>query len=231
MSIPNVDTIAQFSVQTAKVHRGKWPQSAASRHHDRMGTNAWHGTLWHFHRNSAVDIPRNTFALCRSQLIRNQFGYSLGGPVLKNRLFHFTSYRGRLSAERVYNSPTIRAEMLAGDFGARRITDPLANNAQFPQQQNSRLAVFKRVSRCFFPYTLLPNSGVDRFRALAPVSNDGSNFTFWDRLDYNPSEAHEYLQADGAGLAMTQVGVHAGSRTKSKPGTTECRADLRLDDQ
>ena len=187
IGIPNVDTIAQFSVQTANftAENGRNPLQVAMV--TKSGTNAWHGTLWHFHRNSAVDA-RNTFALSNPKLIRNQFGYSLGGPVLKNRLFHFTSYEGTIiRQERVYNSPTIRAEMLAGDFGARRVTDPLANNAQFP---NNRIPVarFSKASQFFFPNTLLPNSGVDRFRALAPVSNDGSNFL--GRVDYNPSASH-----------------------------------------
>ncbi len=183
-AFPNVDTVAQFSVQTANftAENGRNPLQVGMV--TKSGTNSWHGTLWQFHRNSAVDA-RNTFAATTPKLIRNQYGYSLGGPALKNRLFHFSSFEGtRIRQERNFNSPTIRAEMLEGDFGARRITDPLANNTQFP---NNRIPVarFSTASRFFFPYILQPNSGVDRYRALAPVPNDASNFL--TRIDYNLS--------------------------------------------
>ncbi len=65
----------------------------------KSGTNEFHGTLWEFLRNSALD-SRNTFFPNVQALRQNQFGANLGGPVElphyngKNRTFFFVSYEG-----------------------------------------------------------------------------------------------------------------------------------------
>ena len=60
----------------------------------KSGTNSFHGTAYEFNRvsalaantwyNDAFSIPKGTFT-------RNQFGYSVGGPIIKNKLFFFSS--------------------------------------------------------------------------------------------------------------------------------------------
>ena len=64
----------------------------------KSGTNALHGSLYEFNRNTAAnanDFFNNLSGLPRDKLIRNVFGMSLGGPVRKNRLFYFINYEGR----------------------------------------------------------------------------------------------------------------------------------------
>ena len=76
------------------------------------GTNAFHGTVWEFYRpstfasgsyyNNANGIPQHRF-------VRNEFGYSVGGPVLKDKLFFFNStewLRVRSSNVSQYYIPT-----------------------------------------------------------------------------------------------------------------------------
>jgi outer membrane receptor protein involved in Fe transport len=60
----------------------------------KSGTNDFHGTVYEFNRVS--DLASNTFnnnayGIDKPVYVRNQFGYSLGGPVKKNKLFFFTS--------------------------------------------------------------------------------------------------------------------------------------------
>jgi outer membrane receptor protein involved in Fe transport len=60
----------------------------------KSGTNAFHGSLYEFNRVS--DLASNTFNnnaydLDKPVFVRNQFGYSLGGPVKKNKLFFFSN--------------------------------------------------------------------------------------------------------------------------------------------
>ncbi len=70
----------------------------------RSGTNDLHGSLYHFHRNTVLnanDFFNNSLGIDKPKLIRNQFGGTLGGPVMlpwlykgKNRTFFFFNYEG-----------------------------------------------------------------------------------------------------------------------------------------
>jgi hypothetical protein len=60
----------------------------------KSGTNTTHGSAYEFHRNDALDA-RNYFDIGgKPEFVRNQFGGSLGGPLLQNRLFYFVAYEG-----------------------------------------------------------------------------------------------------------------------------------------
>ncbi len=59
----------------------------------KSGTNRVHGDVFEFIRNAALD-SRNWFADSVNPLKQNQFGGSVGGPILKNRLFYFGTYQG-----------------------------------------------------------------------------------------------------------------------------------------
>src|SRR5207249_7400701 len=57
------------------------------------GTNGFHGSVYEFVRNSALDA-RNFFDKQVPPFRRNQFGASLGGPIQRNRAFFFANYEG-----------------------------------------------------------------------------------------------------------------------------------------
>ena len=57
----------------------------------KTGTNQFHGGLFEFLRNSALDA-RNTFDATKPPFRRNQFGASAGGPIFKNKTFFFSDY-------------------------------------------------------------------------------------------------------------------------------------------
>src|SRR5213083_733404 len=57
------------------------------------GTNQWHGDLFEYHRNSALDA-RNFFELQKGPFKRHQFGGTVGGPLMKDKLFVFGNYEG-----------------------------------------------------------------------------------------------------------------------------------------
>jgi hypothetical protein len=63
----------------------------------KSGTNEFHGSLFEFVRNDAFDA-RNVFnpePNPQSAFRNNQFGFSLGGPIIRNRTFFFTAYEGQ----------------------------------------------------------------------------------------------------------------------------------------
>jgi Carboxypeptidase regulatory-like domain len=67
----------------------------------KSGTNTPHGSAFWYNRNDAFDSP-NYFDLTKSELSQNQFGGSVGAPLVKNRTFIFGSYEG-------YRRPPSRA--------------------------------------------------------------------------------------------------------------------------
>ena len=63
----------------------------------RSGTNQFHGSLFDFHRNRALNAnswSNNQNGVGRPTFIRNQFGGSLGGPIIKNKAFFHFTYEG-----------------------------------------------------------------------------------------------------------------------------------------
>jgi len=108
-----VDTLQEFSVQThgysAEFGRAAGGLISAV---TKSGTNQFHGSGFEFHRNSALDA-RNPFDAGETPgFRRNQFGGTLGGPILRNRLFFFTGYEGlrdQRSITRYARLPNARA--------------------------------------------------------------------------------------------------------------------------
>src|SRR5205807_7298235 len=59
----------------------------------KSGTNGFHGDVFEFVRNDKLDAA-NFFTPQKSELRRNQFGYAIGGPFWKDKVFWFTDYQG-----------------------------------------------------------------------------------------------------------------------------------------
>lgn len=90
-----VDGIAEFQVLTNTYTADYGGNGAAINAAIRSGTNEFHGSVYEFARNSALDA-RNFFDPGTSPLpfIRNQFGGTFGGPIYKNKTFFFVNYEG-----------------------------------------------------------------------------------------------------------------------------------------
>jgi hypothetical protein len=101
LAIPSLDDIEEFSVQTSNYpaefggNSGAFINIATKR-----GTNSIHGSVFEYLRNTGFDA-RNYFATAPSPLHRNQFGATIGGPVVipwlyhgRNKTFWFFSYEG-----------------------------------------------------------------------------------------------------------------------------------------
>lgn len=125
---PVLDAIQEFKVQTS-TYSAEFGQSAGGVVNVslRAGANDLRGSLFHFHRNSAVSATPY-FQPVRGekpQFLQNQFGATLGGPIVKNRTFYFGSWqssRELSAAPQIANVPT--PELRAGDFGTRGVFDP-----------------------------------------------------------------------------------------------------------
>ena len=96
--IPNPDVLEEFKVQTglydASFGRGAGANVSVI---TKSGTNEYHGTIFEFLRNdvlNANDYFLNMTGQRRPNLKQNQFGFALGGPIQKDKLFFFGSYQG-----------------------------------------------------------------------------------------------------------------------------------------
>ncbi len=98
ISIPNPDAIQEFKVQTS-LYDASYGRGAGSSVNvvTKSGTNAFHGGLYEFLRNdklNANDFFLNRTGQPRASFKQNQFGGTVGGPVVKDKLFFFFAYQG-----------------------------------------------------------------------------------------------------------------------------------------
>jgi hypothetical protein len=91
---PNVDMIQEFRVSSNNFS-AEFGRNSASVVNvvTKGGTNVLHGTAYEFLRNDALDA-RTVFAREVDPLRYNQFGGTVGGPIVKDRTFFFASYEG-----------------------------------------------------------------------------------------------------------------------------------------
>src|SRR3984893_16825917 len=121
------DSVSEFRVTTSNANadagRSAGAQVALV---TKSGTNQFHGSAYEYNRNTALAANDYFLKLAelqsglpnkRSQLIRNLFGASLGGPVLKDRFFFFLNYEGRHDREAVSVGQTVpTASLRAGNL-------------------------------------------------------------------------------------------------------------------
>jgi hypothetical protein len=189
LAFPNPDALQEFSVQTnnfsAEHGRGA---GAVVNAVTRAGTNSFHGSLFWFHRNEALNA-RNFFASGSDGLKRHQFGGTVGGPIWRDHTFFFFSIQ---EARQVQAPPTSQQIVLTsaqrrGDFSAFEdaLTDPLTGQA-FPGNQIpvSRMNIVTRnILDQLIP--LPANEATGEFFYTIPNTNNGRQIV--SRIDHQLS--------------------------------------------
>ncbi len=172
-SSPNPDAVQEFRLITSNFNAefGRSP-GAVFNVVLKSGTNEIHGSVWEFLRNDKLNA-RDYFQPTVAPLRQNQYGFSLGGPVIRNKTFVFGSFQGlRIRSQSFVNSATTpTAAERAGDFSAaaatQRPTDPTTGQP--------------------FPGGIIPANRVD------PVAK-----TIVDRYVPLPNRADGRLEATGS---------------------------------
>jgi len=127
----SVDALGEFKIQTNSFS-AEFGRSggAAINAVTKSGTNAYHGGVFEFFRNSALDA-RGYFedpASKKASFKQNQFGGTIGGPILRNKLFWFGDYQGTAYRNPVtYVSSVPTLDQRTGNFsepGNAIIYDP-----------------------------------------------------------------------------------------------------------
>src|ERR1700722_100489 len=225
-SVLNVppDSVEEFRVTTANANADSGYSSGAQvALVTKSGTNNFHGTAYEYNRNTIFSA--NDPFLKESQissgepntapkLLRNVFGVSLGGPILKNRLFFFANYEGRRDAQgtsvlRDVPSPTLRAGDLV--YLCQTLKNGSLDTADCPGGtvngvsgvQPGYYALGPAQIKAIDPLNLGPSSAIEGILNQYPAANenagDGSNTlgyrfasnadssfnTYITRLDYH----------------------------------------------
>jgi hypothetical protein len=112
----SVEAVDQFQVETSG-QSVEYNGQGSENYTIKSGTNQFHGSLFEYLRNTVLDA-RGFFSPARPQQNQNEFGFTFGGPIQRNRIFFFGAYDGyryRVATDsRFVTIPTLK--MRAGDF-------------------------------------------------------------------------------------------------------------------
>jgi len=102
----------------------------------KQGTNQFHGQVYEYNENKALNansFDLNKYNENQNPFNRNQFGASVGGPILRDKLFFFVNYDGIREVHTLpvtANFPTLA--MRTGDFSSL-CPSPYVNGICFPE--------------------------------------------------------------------------------------------------
>jgi hypothetical protein len=96
-AVPNPDTISELKIQPSQYDSAYGAQVPTTALITKSGEKDFHGDVWEFVRNDVFNANtffRNSTGQSKPDLKQNQYGATLGGPALRNKLFFFTSFQG-----------------------------------------------------------------------------------------------------------------------------------------
>jgi hypothetical protein len=163
--LPSLDALEEFKVQSATYPADYGFAPIQINVTTKSGTNSYHGVVFEFLRNSWFDA-KNYFDNQKSpipEFRRNQFGGTLGGPIIRNKLFFTANYEGLRESKALTSLSTFPPlAYRSGNFtGANTIYDP-ATRAIGPDGKYSATP---------FPNNMIPSN---RFNPIAVTAM--SNF-------------------------------------------------------
>jgi hypothetical protein len=207
---PNPDAIAEFRLLTSNYtaeygRNGGGIISVAT----KSGSNQLHGSLFEFVRNRAFDA--NDYfnveqGLPRLDLKRNQYGATLGGPILKDKLFFFVAYQGQrqVQAEPIIDTPVFTPQELQGDFSNAStggVPDPgvvsfLKHNPYFAKPNgNAKNGIidptkFDPIAQAYINAALIPSTPTGLLSTSVDGVDNRDELTF--RFDFNPNAKDKF---------------------------------------
>ncbi|HKX30136.1 MAG TPA: TonB-dependent receptor, partial [Blastocatellia bacterium] len=226
----SIDALQEFKVQQSAYSAEFSNVGGVLNAATKSGSNQLHGGLFEFLRNDQFDA-RNFFAREREVLKRNQFGGTLGGPVVLPKLYHgrdrsffFVSYEGMRERQGlVFNSNVPSADMKRGDFsapGLAPIFDPSSpTRTQFP---GNRIPIgqLSPQARYFLQFIPDPNTAAGTF-SYAPsrvLDTDqvtlrfdeslGANHRLFVRYSYHDNRQNEPNAFPALGYSPLETRAH-----------------------
>ena len=191
---PPVDSVAEFTVKTSSITADGGLGLIQVQQAIKQGSNQFHGSAYEYYRGHFWDA-RDTFNPGEPPgVVRNQFGFSLGGPIVKDKTFFFTNLdylRLRESSQLRKTHPT--ALERAGDFSASGVTltdpgtgQPFPGNIIPRDRWHPASVVFDE----FIPTPNLPGTSGNAFFIRPQPQN---NNVYLLRLDHELNDNHRLM--------------------------------------
>jgi hypothetical protein len=212
---PGIDTIGEFRVETNNSN-ARLSRPATAMLSTRSGTNQAHGAMFETARNNAIGLARSRqqYYAKPPHLVRNEFGFSMGGPVYipklydgRNRTFIFGAWEAFHIEQAAVTSTTMAtAEMRQGDFtnliagNGRRYTvyDPWTTDKDWQRipYPNNVIPIAKMSPIAKYLYSVTPEANFPNnplvaanYYGLSPTNRHEHTETF--RVDHRLSAADQ----------------------------------------
>jgi len=247
---PNFESIGETKI-TSQNYDAEFGQAIAGvvSVQTKSGTNEFHGSLFEFRQNDVLQA-RNPFSQSQPDRItgklvpdtlKNQFGGSIGGPIIRNKFFFFGDYQGtrsKVGGTRLLTVPTALARTgNLSQYADRPVFDPgvgatiaPANRVQFPGNiiPANRLSQQSLNVLRLIPLPNLPgrdNGTRDNFASSGSelFDNDTFNVRIDGRFGDNLNIFGRYSFADFTRDGPTAFGQGGGQELVSLGGTSEVR--------
>jgi hypothetical protein len=164
---PSPDTVQEFKVQTGS-YTAEMGGAGGGQINivTRTGTNQFHGTAYEFLRNNVLDARTFNQMDSSNHLVRNNFGGSLGGPIIRNKAFFFVNYEGlRLTQADTMIDTVPTADEINGDFSMSGATiyNPFSSRANPNFDSTKPVSPSNpQVIRDPFPGNVIPQNLIDQ---------------------------------------------------------------------
>ncbi len=169
--VPNLDSISEFRILTNNfdAEYGNYSGGIVNVV-TKTGANEVHGSAFEFQRNTSLD-SRSFFSPQRSVYRQNQFGGTIGGPIVKNKLFSFGDYQGTRQAQGIDTGlipvPSLAArsgnlsefsDLLHGTVSGPYLAQQLSQKLGYGVKENEPYYTPNCVSsaECVFPNAVIP---------------------------------------------------------------------------
>jgi len=182
------DAVAEFKVQTNN-YSAEYGRSggAVINATYRSGTNELRGSAWEFNRNTALNATGffKPTGGNKPSLDRNQFGFVLGGPIVRNHAFFFADYEGFRQEQRTVVFSTIPTADQRQGILTVPVTNPFTGE-QFAARTPLPLTPFARKVLSELPAPNVPGVTSNNYQKSVPNRSD---YDKWNvRLDHKFNE-------------------------------------------
>lgn len=166
----------------------------------KAGTNQIHGELYEYVRNNQMEARDFFSPTPPGPYHQNQFGASVGGPILRNRLFYFANYEGYRQIQHAFSSAYVPTEAIFnGDFSALATTiyDPNTYNAATGKRQpfpgniipSNRINPISEPLLKYYQYGSAFNGSVNNYGGNPQTTLNTDQFT--GRIDFSVNDANQ----------------------------------------